>query len=65
MNPFEFVGEFGVMNDANGLMFARAMFIVTVDPPGHSSGIIQICRRAYSGNNAARKCEMHRDCRQS
>ena len=55
-NPFEFVGEFGVMNDANGLMFMRARYyesslgkFLTADPLGILAGPNLY---AYSGNNA-------------
>jgi RHS repeat-associated protein len=55
-NPFEFVGEYGVMNEGNGLEFMRARFysscvgqFITDDPYGILGGDVSF--RRYVGNN--------------
>jgi RHS repeat-associated protein len=55
-NPFQFVGQPGVMNEGNGLQFMRARFydaergrFVSEDPLGLQGGDINLYR--YAGNN--------------
>ena len=57
-NPFEYVGEFGVMNEANGLEFMRARYYETgtgrflsQDPLGIGGGDVDYY--SYSANNPA------------
>lgn len=54
-NPFEFVGQWGVMEEANGLDFMRARFFdsnagrfVSMDPIGFASGDTNLYRYAFN-----------------
>lgn len=60
-NPFEFVGEFGVMNEGNGLEFMRARFysqstgrFVQADPVGIVGGLNEY---AYGYNDPGTKVD--------
>ncbi|MBD2202094.1 hypothetical protein H6G33_08800 [Calothrix sp. FACHB-1219] len=62
-NPFEFVGQWGVMDEANGLDFIRARYyspltgrFTSLDPSGQSGGVNLY---AYTSNNPVNEVDIN------